>query len=1589
MRWRAVFGAAIAVLLAAGIASADTQTIPLSRSDAQLELLDQRGDVLHFHVEVGDLKAMEVTTKEGQFTRLFIPGFHSSQTVGAPELPMMNRLVSIPYGARARIVAREVSSRMIDLADFGLEHPLMPAQPSMPKNADPETWPFVYDRSAYQVDRVSQDLGKVVELGRLRAMDLGRVEISPVEYFPATNQIRVVEAIDVEVSFEGADHVRASELIERTHSSFFDGLYSRMANFRAFQDDYPDRVRDVVTMVIITPPDFETQLADYVDWKTERGFHVIVGVTGTPEVGSTTTSIQSYIHGLYNSPAPGIPAPSFALFVGDVAQVPTFYESGDASDRPYCAVDGDVVPDIYYGRFSATNPTQLQAILDKTLMYDQYTMPDPSYLGEVTMIAGEDWAGHDVTHGNGQINYGTTHYFNAAHGIYSNTYLAPGSGAYSAQIIQTVSEGVSYINYTAHGSTTSWSDPSFTQTNVRNLGNNGKYCLAVGNCCLTSSYDLGECFAETWLREANKGAIGYIGGSNSTYWDEDYWWGVGYHPASQINGTAWPYESTGLGAYDGLFHDHGEPDSLWYVTNDAIIFCGNLAVMEAGSSRITYYWNIYNLMGDPSLSTYLGVPAANPVSHPTTVFTTSTSITIDAVHNSYVGLTQDGVLVGAGTVGESGTLEIDFLTTPLTPGVPLHLVVTAQNREPYIEDLDVIVPATVIIDPTTIDANVTTDVTVTVYEADGVTPQVGINVWAEGLGYSTTPVPTDVNGVAVITVNYPYGPTLDIVGQEPGQTYRLFTEMINVNALPLTAPDLTVTTDIALSDTFALNLPGVLHAAVGQTGATLWAQLPGGAEYSTLADSLEVTPAQLGNVTGIIAVSGYDLYSEIFPVIEAYGQLAGTVSTGGSPLASVIVQGYDASMALAFEAVTNASGEYDVGEDILVADYTIMIDHFGYLHYEQPYFLNYGPNVLDIDLTPAPSGILTGMVTETGTGTPLLASIKVYRTDNGSLYTEALSDSTGAFTTTALPYFDYDVIVRASHHVPVTISLTIDQPVVNKSFVLDPTAGDLLVLDDNAKGAERPAKVTDKGLTQLADAYSAPAGKAVADLMADLEYFGYYVTMEDAATSDPETWTDYDLVIVSCGDNTSTLPNSATRAALVSFVDAGGHLLLEGGEVGYDHYGSGEFAQKVLHSTDWNHDSSGSLTVADPTHYVMSVPNTITGPVTFTYVGYGDQDAMVPLSDAEMVGSWSTYPTDASVITFDTNPAPQGGQLVYFAFNYSAMDAAVRSELLENAVNWLLTLEFGNCSVSGTAMLEGETNHSGITVQALPGGGTTTTAADGSYSLPGLFAGTYQIIASKEGWSTEIEEVTLSDGQQMTDVDFLLTPVFTIESCENPGLAIPDNNPTGVTSTTKIILSGQISAVEVFVDITHTYIGDLVIRLTSPLGLSCLLHNRTGGSTHNLYGWYPLELEPAESLDRFIGDPMEGEWTLHVSDQAGADTGTLNTWCVRITYAASAVDVSVAADPPALALSQSFPNPFSRETQIRFALPREMEIDLSVYDIRGRRVANVVSGKLPAGHHTALWAGRDGHGRPVASGVYFYRLVTDERTLTRKMLRLK
>ncbi|RKX70179.1 hypothetical protein DRP53_05850 [candidate division WOR-3 bacterium] len=93
--------------------------------------------------------------------------------------------------------------------------------------------------------------------------------------------------------------------------------------------------------------------------------------------------------------------------------------------------------------------------------------------------------------------------------------------------------------------------------------------------------------------------------------------------------------------------------------------------------------------------------------------------------------------------------------------------------------------------------------------------------------------------------------------------------------------------------------------------------------------------------------------------------------------------------------------------------------------------------------------------------------------------------------------------------------------------------------------------------------------------------------------------------------------------------------------------------------------------------------------------------------------------------------------------------------------------------------------------------------------------------------------------------------------------------------------------------------------------------------------------------------------------------------------------------PTVFALGHGRPNPFALTTAIPFQLPKPVVVTLTIYDIDGREVRRLVDGIKEAGFYTVNWDGKDGRGKPVPSGVYFYRLETDGYTATRRIVRIR
>ncbi len=160
------------------------------------------------------------------------------------------------------------------------------------------------------------------------------------------------------------------------------------------------------------------------------------------------------------------------------------------------------------------------------------------------------------------------------------------------------------------------------------------------------------------------------------------------------------------------------------------------------------------------------------------------------------------------------------------------------------------------------------------------------------------------------------------------------------------------------------------------------------------------------------------------------------------------------------------------------------------------------------------------------------------------------------------------------------------------------------------------------------------------------------------------------------------------------------------------------------------------------------------------------------------------------------------------------------------------------------------------------------------------------------------------------DGDFTPASSFTTANiiCAVPNLSIPDGNPGGTSDTLGVAATGDILDLKVVLNVTHTYVGDLLFRLTNETSnVSVVLADRPGfpdapfgcsgsniAATFTDESTTPVEdvclagpaaiagdLQPEQPLSAFDGSPLNANWTLFVSDNAGQDIGTVDSWCLQ------------------------------------------------------------------------------------------------------------
>ena len=611
-----------------------------------------------------EINTENITLMGSEFSGIVLDGFAKQSVTGKPALPSLVKCIEVPLGNGLKYEILNIVCDTLDGNTLGISLPIAPAQPSRSKS-DRSTPTLVLDNATYASNMFTgEPLIDLEEIGIARNRNLATVTFNPISWNPLTNQIAVVRSVTVAIRQKNADRtatMRMKQLYASPEFGFGIESINHLGN-----SSKETRTTAPVRYTIVANSMFRGALDEFADWKRRKGFMVDLVYTDEENVGSTTTSISRYLKGLYDNATETEPAPTYVLLVGDVAQIPAFLltaQNTHYSDLNYVSwTTGDNIPDCYIGRFSAQNLDQLTPQISKTLMYEQYTFPDDSYLSKGVLIAGVDGGrsgDFGYTHADPTMDYVAKNYINSENGFTNITYYKNNPNSHPTGVTVTGSSqsnttasalrnlynsGVGFVNYSAHGDKTEWSMPSMTTSHVQQMTNQDKPMVAIGNCCLTNSFQVNTCLGEAFLRKGNNaGAVGYIGGSEVTYWNEDVYWSMG--PRSQISASmSLNYNASNTGMYDQLFHTHGEDFSAWHITLGAMLFAGNMSVQNSTSDNTMkkYYWEIYHLMGDPSLMPYIHGPAQEmSLTAPGIVPIESSGIEISCVPYAYVALTDD------------------------------------------------------------------------------------------------------------------------------------------------------------------------------------------------------------------------------------------------------------------------------------------------------------------------------------------------------------------------------------------------------------------------------------------------------------------------------------------------------------------------------------------------------------------------------------------------------------------------------------------------------------------------------------------------------------------------------------------------------------------------------------------------------------------------------------------------------------------------------------------------------------------------------------------------------------------------------------
>ncbi|MGB2981093.1 MAG: C25 family peptidase propeptide domain-containing protein, partial [Candidatus Zixiibacteriota bacterium] len=294
--------------------------IPSADRTPRVSLLQSGFDQVEFEIQIPGMWSEEITTKGGEFTLLSISNSGVTSIIGEPNLPVITRMIQIPFGAEVslNVESFQVIERSLD--ELGITTRIAPVQPPVPKieGAWQQT-AFAIDQDYYgQNAFLPETRAEIVEIGVIRGHRFVTVAVHPVSYNPQAGRVRIYSDIRIKLTLSGSDMTVTKNQLYRYASPPFERLCEDLfVNYETYAPTIKGAPQLPIGYLIITLESFVPYLTDLVEWKTKKGFHVTVAEI--PDIGISKEAIKSYIEDAYDN---WLIPPTYVLFVGDVGYIP-------------------------------------------------------------------------------------------------------------------------------------------------------------------------------------------------------------------------------------------------------------------------------------------------------------------------------------------------------------------------------------------------------------------------------------------------------------------------------------------------------------------------------------------------------------------------------------------------------------------------------------------------------------------------------------------------------------------------------------------------------------------------------------------------------------------------------------------------------------------------------------------------------------------------------------------------------------------------------------------------------------------------------------------------------------------------------------------------------------------------------------------------------------------------------------------------------------------------------------------------------------------------------------------------------------------